>query len=166
MGVIFAIDPGNVESGFVVCQHDGVEVMKPNQFGKVPNELLLNLARDHLNDDNISFVIEMVACYGMPVGREVFETCVWIGRLVQVIGEDRVHFVYRREEKMGICHSMKANDATIRQALVDRFAYGQPNHGKGTKREPGFFYGFHADVWQAFAVAVTYFDKSLRVVQK
>ena len=40
------------------------------------------------------------------------------------------------------------------QALVDRFAPGQPNHGKGTKAEPGFFYGFRADVWQAFALAV------------
>lgn len=49
---------------------------------------------------------------------------------------------------------MKANDATVRQALVDRFAPGQPNHGKGTKAAPGWFHGFRADVWQAYALAV------------
>ena len=62
-----------------------------------------------------------------------------------------VEFVTRKEEKLAICHSMKANDATIRQALVDRFAPGTPNHGKGNKKKPGFFYGFSADMWSAFA---------------
>jgi hypothetical protein len=65
-------------------------------------------------------------------------------------------YVYRSEEKQVICHSPKANDATIRQALIDRFAYGVSNYGKGTKKEPGFFYGFRADVWSGFAICVTY----------
>jgi len=37
---------------------------------------------------------------------------------------------------------------------VDRFAPGESNHGKGTKAEPGWFYGFAKDVWQATALAV------------
>ena len=62
------------------------------------------------------------------------------------------------QEKLAICHSPRANDATIRQALIDRFAPGTPNKGKGTKKEPGWFYGFRADIWQAYAVGVTWAD--------
>ena len=58
------------------------------------------------------------------------------------------------------CHGSRAKDTNIRQALVDRFAPGQPNHGKGTKAEPGWFYGFRADVWQAYALAVYVADTS------
>jgi hypothetical protein len=60
-----------------------------------------------------------------------------------------------------ICLNIKANDATIKQALVDRFAPDTPNHGKGTKKEPGFFHGFSADMWSSFAIATTYHDKQV-----
>lgn len=53
---------------------------------------------------------------------------------------------------------MKATDATIRQALIDLFAKDTPNKGKGTKKDPGYFYGFKSDIWSAFSVAYTYYD--------
>ena len=100
-------------------------------------------------------IIEMVASYGMAVGKEVFDTCVWIGRFKQKAIENDipVEYIYRKEEKMNLCNSMKAKDSNIRQALIDRFGE------VGTKKNPGWFYGFKKDIWQAYAVGVTYLDK-------
>jgi hypothetical protein len=70
-----------------------------------------------------------------------------------------VDFIYRAEEKMNLCYSMKAKDSNIRQALIDRFGE------VGTKNNPGFFYGFKKDIWAAFAVGVTYLDKKKREVE-
>ncbi|MEY8001586.1 hypothetical protein AB8U03_15560 [Clostridium sp. Mt-5] len=161
--MILAIDPGNEESAFVLLENN----LSVNDKGKVGNKELLDIMYDYLSEDlekhEIKIAIEMVASYGMAVGREVFDTCVWIGRFFQ--HADRFGytptFIYRKDEKMDLCHSMKANDSTITQALVDRFAYGVRNHGKGTKKEKGWFYGFKKDIWQAYAVGVTYFDKYL-----
>lgn len=149
MRSVLAIDPGNVESAYALID---TTTRRPVEFGKIPNPLLLdrlpNLAHGTVT------AIEMVASYGMPVGREVFETCVWIGRYQQQISYRLPQLVYRQPVKLHHCNSARAKDSNIIQALVDRFASGQPNKGKGTKADPGWFYGFAADVWQAYALAV------------
>jgi hypothetical protein len=61
--------------------------------------------------------------------------------------------------KLHHCHSRKAKDSNVTRALADRFAYGQPNYGKGTNASPGWFHGFHRDVWQAYALAVYLADE-------
>lgn len=92
----------------------------------------------------------------MIVGKEVFDTCVWIGRFIElaVLKNIPVEYIYRKEEKMNLCQSMRAKDSNIRQALIDRFGI------VGTKKNPGWFYGFKADIWSAYAVGVTYIDKT------
>jgi hypothetical protein len=157
---ILAIDPGNVESGYVLTDNK----LKPIKKGKVENEILLeDIQFDRFwresEDEEDYIAIEMIASYGMPVGVEVFETCVWIGRFIEAIPCGiEPKYIYRKDEKMNLCHSMKANDSTIKQALVDRFTPGQKNYGKGTKKDPGWFFGFSKDMWSAYAVAVTYYD--------
>lgn len=151
---ILAIDPGNEYSGYVVI---GAEDMRPLEIGKVENEKVI----DRVLEANYSeLVIEMVASYGMPVGRSVFETCVHIGRLLQAASSVSIKTarLYRQDVKLNICHSNKATDATITQALIDRFAPTTPNRGKGYKSAPGWFYGFKSDIWQAYALGVTYLD--------
>ena len=149
---VLAIDPGNTESAYVAVDGD----RRPAYFDKVDNHELLRILGREIFDGHVA--IEMVASYGMPVGREVFETCVWIGRFQQTIAHHspttRVDLVYRREVKLHHCLTARAKDSNVRQALVDRFAPGQSNHGKGTKAAPGWFYGFRADVWQAYALGV------------
>ena len=147
MSTTLAIDPGNTYSAWVLIDD---KTRRPLDFGKDENgEIRIELP--HIDADRV--VIEMVASYGMAVGADVFETCVWIGRFIERSPVPPV-LVKRQPVKLHHCRSPKAKDANVIQALVDRFAPGQPNRGKGTKAAPGWFYGFAADVWQAYALAV------------
>lgn len=143
--MILAIDPGNIDSAYVLF--DGKKLY---EFGKVSNREMRNILLKHIRDDRIKkVVIEMVACYGMPVGATVFDTCVYIGRFTEIANMHnmKVEYVYRKDIKMFICGRTSAKDSNVSQALRD--IYGE----KGTKKNPGFFFGFKADIWQAFAVA-------------
>ena len=151
---IFALDPGNVESGYAVITMPEFSLL---EFGKEENATLLQRI-GRLKDAVDVSVIEMVACYGMPVGKDVFETCVWIGRFAQMLDGCDLDYVYRKDEKIHLCGSMKAKDANIRQALINRYARHDFKNGKGTKKNPDVFYGVAKDAWSAIAVGVTYFD--------
>lgn len=139
---ILAIDPGCTESAYVI-----IEDYKPIKFGKVSNYEMLDII--HMDIYPLT-VIEMIASYGMAVGKEVFETCVWIGRFTEV--SCGTEYIYRKDVKMNLCGQTKAKDTNIRQALIDRFGV------VGTIKNKGFFYGFKADIWSAYAVGVTYLD--------
>lgn len=155
--MILAIDPGNIESGYVVID----ETLRPIESGKIENEELLNKCGNGSFSDCNNIAIEMVASYGMAVGATVFETCVWIGKFAERLEYEldiKPRFIYRKDEKLNLCGSMKAKDSNIVQALIDRFAPNISNKGKGTKKDPGWFYGFKKDIWQAYAVAITYHD--------
>lgn len=152
--MIFAIDPGNTESAYARIEMPEFHLY---EFGKVKNEELLSII-EHIPWNAFDFAIEMVASYGMPVGKDVFETCVWIGRFIQA-AETEHHFVYRKDEKMCLCGDSRAKDGNIRQALIDRYAKFDFKNGKGTKKNPDTFYGVSKDVWQAIAVAVTYYER-------
>lgn len=158
--MILAIDPGNIESGYVILNDD----LSVRRKGKVINEEMLNIIKSACYYKKVDVAIEMVASYGMAVGSTVFDTCVWIGRFVEKANQwnTEVTYIYRKDEKMNLCGSMKAKDSNIVQALIDRFAPNTPNKGKGTKKEPGWFYGFKKDIWQAYAVGVTYHDMYLK----
>lgn len=148
--ILLAIDPGTTKSGYVFVDQD---TSKPIEIGKIENTELLQKVQLH---DYHNMVIEMISGNGMAVGQEIFDTCVWVGRFFQASGCSEL--IKRRDVKLNICGSARANDRAITQVLIDRFAYGVGNHGKGTKKLHGWFYGFHADVWQAYALAITYID--------
>lgn len=142
--IVLAVDPGPAESACLLWS-DG----KISEANIYPNETLLT----HLP---LAFpdvaAIEMVAHYGMPVGREVFETCVWIGRFFERCAR-KPRLIYRRDIKLHHCQNVRAKDSNIRQALIDK--YGKP----GTKKEPGVTYGIKKHLWAAFALA-TYISET------
>lgn len=149
MSSILALDPGTRETGVVVLL-DG----RVSASSVLPNADVLQIIRD---SDAEVLAIEMVASYGMPVGAEVFETCVWIGRFVQqwdVHVKRAQTLIYRKDVKLHLCGSARAKDGNIRQALLDRL--GKP----GTKKQKGPTYGVKSHAWAALAVAVTAFDRA------
>lgn len=160
---ILSIDPGNKESGWCL-----LDDYKPVVFGKWSNEDVLGLIRDAKDERVEDVVIEMVASYGMPVGETVFDTCRWIGRFEQALSEKHFtpHFVKRKEYVTELCGSSRAKDSNVIQYLIDRFAKDAPNRGKGTKKSPGWFYGFKADIWQSYAIGVYYTDLCKKKLQE
>lgn len=153
--MILAIDPGDRFSAFVLYDS------KPHDFGRIENETLLERL-PHYRIAADTMAVEMIASYGMPVGREVFETCVFIGRLVQAwrAMNGLYSLVYRKDVKLHLCGQPRAKDGNIRQALIDR--YGGKEKAIGKKASPGVLYGVSADVWSALAIAVTYSDNAPR----
>lgn len=156
---LIAIDPGNIESAYVVMDKDYNILHK----AKVENHCLLHYLKC---DDFENMAIEQIRSYGMSVGQTTFDTCEWTGRFVQQYIEYNCHGLYdygyttlfhvpRKDIKMHLCHSMKANDSNIRQALIDR--YGAP----GTKKNQGKTYGVSKDMWSALAVGTYALDTLL-----
>lgn len=158
---VLAIDPGNVQSAY--CLID-VETLRPLDFGILENHKMHKYLLLEGFNEAADVAIEMIASYGMPVGEDVFFTAVWIGRFIQdcaiYIGQEPA-LVKRMEEKLHICHSARARDSNIRHALIDRFAAHDKKNGRGTKKNPDWFYGFKKDIWAAYAVGITYIETRL-----
>jgi hypothetical protein len=148
VGVI-GIDPGPEQSARVLF--DGLRVTVAEIL---PNdELLQSLSRGlHVR---VPIYCEHIASYGMAVGASVFETCVWIGRFMQVSQQAGSDFsrVFRRDIKLHLCNSPRAKDGNVRQALMDRLG------PQGTKKAPGPTYGVKSHEWAALAVAVYGWDQ-------
>jgi hypothetical protein len=137
--MIFGIDPGPIESAY--CIFDGERIrgmgIKTNRDFVLPNS-------------NMVVACEHIQCFGMAVGVSVFETAYWIGEFRCLAKAKGTLFlpVYRSEVKLHFCSNMRAKDANIRQALIDRLG------GPGTKKKPGPTYGVKGDIWSALAIAV------------
>ena len=158
---ILAIDPGHTQSAYV---NFDVAARRLDSFGKCPNAELLDAVRGHRAGSADHLVIEQVACMGMAVGAEVFETVFWSGRFAQAWSCQGRPWsrVKRHEVKMHLCGNMRAKDPNIRQALIDMFSDGRGKEvAVGRKAAPGPLFGVSADVWAALAVAVTWAGRNL-----
>lgn len=146
---VLGVDPGTSQSAYVVVNIDDYRILDK---GKVENEKMLEIVKTGYYDE---MTIEMIASYGMAVGAEVFETCIYIGRFMQIAIDREVkpELIYRKDIKLNLCGTTKAKDGNIRQALIDRFG------PVGKKASPGWFYGVSKDTWAAYALAATWIDR-------
>ncbi len=141
--ILLAIDPGTTLSAYLVLDTATYEIVDK---GKVENDKLMELVKTGYFD---MLAIEGFQSFGMPVGKEVFDTAYYIGRLMQ-IAEDlgsKTRMVYRSEVKLHHCLTPRAKDTNIRQVMLDRFG------AQGTKKNPGVTYGISKDMWSALAIA-------------
>lgn len=152
MSAILAIDPGTKQSGWC-WMNQGVVI----HSGVSENEELLRRLPSYF-DVADRLAIEMVASYGMAVGKEVFETVRWIGRFQQAWEmPDDVILVYRKDVKLHLCGTTKAKDGNVRQALIDLFPAtgGGKTPQIGIKAKPGPLFGVGTHAWPALGVAIT-----------
>jgi hypothetical protein len=145
--MIIAIDPGDQVSAFIIWDNNSDNPI--SEMGLESNLLLKERLKSTDKSMVYSLAIEMVASYGMPVGKTVFETCVWIGAFIEAWGGE-YKFIYRKDVKMYLCNSMRAKDSNIRQALIDKFEPGL----KPKERPKGILKGVSKDEWSAVAIAV------------
>ena len=127
-GAILAIDPGPTHSAY--CVFNGCTVTTSDIIENSVMELLLRGAPIS------NTAIEMVSSYGMAVGAEVFETVYWIGRFAaswDIERENKMVRIFRKDIKVHLCQSMRAKDANIRQALIDKF---NPRGGGKVELQP------------------------------
>jgi hypothetical protein len=144
---LYAIDPGTDASAIVIVTPESISgCIQPND--ELRTALLsTGSAHGHL-------VIEQVESFGMPVGREVFETVFWSGRFAEAWQSRGLRCSWsrigRKDVKLALCGTVKAKDPHIRQVLIDR--YGGPLCVK----KGGSLAGIKSHLWAALAVAVAY----------
>ena len=139
---VYGVDPGPQDTGWVIWNSKAVL-----ECGITPNSQFLERLRD--SKASIPMYVEMIASYGMPVGKETFETCLWIGRYVEdwsILGFPW-QLCYRLQIRTHHCRDARAGDANVNTALRDKYG------GKGTKKNPGPFYSVKSHMWSALAVA-------------
>jgi len=183
--IIFGIDPGPVESAYLVFEDinfedskfdfekrtfqsflkERLENSKINlfEYAKIENEaLLIQIQKiiDYYFDEDIIFAIEGIVNYGMPVGNNTIRTITYYGRLYQFllargVKKEDIYIVSRQEVKKHHC-----GGATVAKDGNIRQAlidkYGEP----GTQKNVGFTYGIVNDMWSAFGIA-TYIYESI-----
>jgi len=151
MAQIIAIDPGTVKSGYVIL--NGKHVVSG---AVMPNKELRSYLMTVCCDLD-RCVIEMIASQGMAVGIETFETCVWIGRFMEVFGDARCDRIYRRDVKLYLCGSSRAKDPNVWQAVLDRYGATKAL-AVGKKKSPGPLFGVTSHQRQALAVGVCWLE--------
>ncbi len=162
MSLLFAVDPGTLQSALVVLEQT------PTGTTVREHHTALNaviLAKLHCAPLGAQLVIEAVQPMGMPIGYETMETIWWSGRFHETWPNEDRYRIPRGHIKMHLCGSMRATDANVRQALFDRFGPGK-ELAVGTIKKRGPLYGLRGHDMAALAVGVTWLETRTATAQR
>lgn len=177
---ILSIDPSCKASAYTVIE---LPTFKPIEFGFLKENDMLDFVENFVcsDDKTVYLAIEGMQNLGQVIGKDIFNTAYLIGRIYEratlvpildgywtdmklgdtfICGHSYkdIQLIYRIDEKKTICgKSSRVKDKDIRRSLIDKYAQHDFKNGKGTKNNPDWFYGFKADIWQAYAIGITYY---------
>lgn len=141
--MIIAVDPGCVQSAYLILH--GKNIVSSSKLVNFELRRLLT----HMDGYRV-LAIEGMQSYGLPVGREVLDTVVWIGRFIEASTAPNIWPVFRpavRAYFLGVTKKgVKSGDAAIRKAMLARYG-AEHTHG------------LHSDQWSALALATYVADK-------
>lgn len=142
--IVIGIDPGTKESGYVIW--NGKEILAK---GIPRNVYLLDTIKNRFFPPGSLYAVEGIQYIGKGVGRDVFETCYFIGMLLSAIGcpvgEYEKYLVYRKDVKLFLTGTVKSRDKDIRATLITTL-------GKEVTK------GVSNHEWSALAIAVYYYQ--------
>lgn len=149
--MVIGIDPGPTESAYALIDPDYTIVdVRKLENGAIHAPVGAWLATGRVR----AVACEGIQCYGMAVGREVFETAYMVGEFRRGCWQTGVPWslIPRQEYARAICGTAKISDAILRQALLLRF-------GPDTKDGPLHALKGSTDLRSAFAIAVYWLDR-------
>jgi len=151
---ILGIDPGSEHSGYVLYGPTDRKLLLA--VDPIPNAELRDFLKA-LDGRQTVIACEWMEAHGQPVGAEVFETAAWIGHFEDVAWCRGITFARIKTSVMRrmICHSNRANDSVVRQALIDEFGPGKEK-AIGLKASPGPLYAVKGHAWSALAIAIAW----------
>ncbi len=115
----------------------------------------------HISAEKCHFAIKTAELDKYQNYQDIFDIGFWCGQFWEeaactgCAGMNRVSW---DEVKQTLCNDPAASRADVRKALIKRFAKYDLERGVGTDKEPDFFYNFIEEMWDTFAIAVTYLD--------
>lgn len=156
--LILAIDPGPERSAVVIWDVEAQRVVEGGD--QESNEGIAERLRNRPPEGCGVLVIERPVIMGKNATAALLETSRWAGVFEGSWPGIVARLTYHKV-RCQLARSGNAKESEVKQALISRFApAGYGPQGKGTKANPGPFYGVVGHMWSAVAVAVAWWDLS------
>lgn len=154
--LILAVDPGPEKSSWVLWSTSTERVASGED--QLDNARLRDWLGGNIRDSTEQMVIERPVLMGQNATAALLETSRWAG-VFEGAWPGVVDRLTYHKVRCQLARSGNAKESEVKQALISRFApAGYGPQGKGTKSNPGPFYGVVGHMWSAVAVAVAWCD--------